>query len=59
MSLEEAEEISDIMGRMKSMATDIGVEQDRQMHRIDSLTQKVDTANVRLKEDNFRINKLL
>ena len=59
MSQAEIDELTNMMSRMKNMAIDCRREQDRQFERIDSLTNTVDHANIRLKDDTFRINKLL
>ncbi len=59
VSQEEADQLCDMVARMKVMAMDINREQDSQMDKIEHLSDTVDRANARVKRDTQRMNKLM
>ena len=56
---QEAEQLCDMVGRMKAMALDVGEEQEKQNSTIDTLSSVVERATCRLKGVSRRLNKLL
>lgn len=55
----DADEMSYILGNMKSMALDIQQEQDRQSQQIDVLSDSVDKANERIRNNSRRVKHLM
>ena len=55
----EAEELSQVLKGLKSLATEIAPELERQDNLIGQLTQEVTDANDRIGRDNKRMNRLL
>lgn len=54
----EVQELDKVLGNLKAMAIDIAAEQDQQIESIDTLTNKVDRANIRLEVYQERMKKL-
>ncbi len=55
----EADELSQVLKGLKSLATEIAPELDRQDQLIGQLTQEVSDATDRIARDNKRMNRLL
>ncbi|XP_072028742.1 synaptosomal-associated protein 47-like [Amphiura filiformis] len=55
----EADELSQVLRGLKSLATEIAPELDRQDQLLDQLTQEVSDASDRIGRDTKRINRLL
>ncbi|KAL7587811.1 putative SNAP25 homologous protein SNAP30 [Lactuca sativa] len=56
---EALDDLSDILGDLKGMATEMGSELDRQNKALDDLSEDVDEINTRVKGANTRARKLL
>ncbi|XP_050388713.2 synaptosomal-associated protein 47 [Patella vulgata] len=59
VSTAEVEELSSNLQNLKSMMLAVGEETDIQNENLDSLTESVDQANIKLRDVNKRINKLM
>ncbi len=59
MTESDANELSSVLRSMKAMAIDIQSEQELQNDQIDRLTQSVQSADAKVREDNRTIKKML
>lgn len=55
----EIAEVSKVLSKLKSMATDIHDEEVKQNEKLDILTDSVESADKKIKSQTKRINKLL
>lgn len=59
VSDKDADEMSQILRNMKSMAIGIQQEQDRQSHQIEALSDSVDKANERIRKNARNVKHLM
>lgn len=59
LTSEESGELSKVLNNIKSMAVNIGVEQEAQLKQLDNLSESVERANDRIRSTDRKINKLL
>eukprot|EP01113_Clastostelium_recurvatum_P035821 TRINITY_DN5030_c0_g1_i3.p1 TRINITY_DN5030_c0_g1~~TRINITY_DN5030_c0_g1_i3.p1 ORF type:complete len:526 (-),score=113.14 TRINITY_DN5030_c0_g1_i3:54-1580(-) len=55
----DLDEISSVLGDIYAIGTTMGVEIDRSSEQLDRITNRVDSANVRLAKTNQRIDRML